>query len=244
MRDPSLRPPPPGSQARQFSIQFPPAGFPRWGGEVQARVLALYFSPPDPSACHCSSLSNPHPTSPEPCAACVFLGHTGSGLFWCQALQQRVGTAATTRLSAQGKAQPLLLVGTEGQPRACTSALLLNSKSSASWQRWGLALPVACKQGLGQLLGQWRGRWSMLSSAWSTFAAVPPEGFHRCNCQTHYNLLQLSALALAVQAPPSQSTSHSESPRDYGTVLHPPLGSAVQQGALLVAGAAVGPRLK
>lgn len=39
--------------------------------------------------------------------------------------------------------------------KPCTSALLLTGKPSAAWQRQGLALPVACKQGPGQLPGQW-----------------------------------------------------------------------------------------
>lgn len=155
-------------------------------------------------------ISNPNPTAnPEPCEGHVFPGYAGSGLFLASGSLAKsrhghrrhrdLGTgqgaaAAAGRCRGKGKSparpQPL-----------CTSRANCLQRGRDGAMHQGPVLPGACKQGPGKLPAQQRGSRGVLSSACLgsvhfCFPAAPfqPQGFHRRNCQTHYDLLQFSSL--------------------------------------------------
>lgn len=136
-------------------------------------------------------VSNPNPTTnPEPCEGHVFPGYAGSGLFLAS------GSLAKSK---DGHRQHRDLGTGQGAASAAGRCRVQHGRDRAMHQ--GPVLPVACKQGPGKLPAQQRGRRGVLSSAClgsvqfcSPAAPFQPQGFHRRNCQTHYNLLQFSLL--------------------------------------------------
>ena len=91
------------------------------------------------------------------------------------------------------------------EPGTSTATLLLVSKLSAAWQRRGDAPGTGSANGLQRETGEaaraavWQTGHAVLCLPWFgppllPRSSVAAQGFHRCNCQTYYNLLQFSLL--------------------------------------------------